>query len=64
MQGKWSAQEVLKIASKVELHGQSLYASLESKTGDEKLKSMWNFLKSPECLKLSLILAVCGLLIF
>ncbi|MBU1043980.1 MAG: hypothetical protein KJ915_06235 [Candidatus Omnitrophica bacterium] len=48
MQGKWSAQEVLKIASKVELHGESLYASLESKTEDEKLKSMWNFLKEQE----------------
>ncbi len=48
MPGKWSPQEVLKIAVKVELHGQNLYASLESKTEDEKLKCMWNFLKEQE----------------
>lgn len=48
MPEKWSPQEILKIASKIELHGQSLYASLESRTDDSKLKYLWGFLKEQE----------------
>jgi rubrerythrin len=48
MPDKWSPQEILKIASKIELHGQSLYASLESKTNEPKLKYLWGFLKEQE----------------
>jgi rubrerythrin len=48
MQDKWSPQEILEIAEKVERHGQSLYELLESKTEDEKLKKVWIFLKEQE----------------
>jgi len=48
MQEKWSPQEILKIAEKVERHGQNLYASLEVKSVDEKIKTVWNYLKEQE----------------
>lgn len=48
MESKWSPQEILEIAEKVERYGQSLYESLEVKAEDEKLKAIWKFLKEQE----------------
>jgi rubrerythrin len=48
MENKWSPQEILKIAAKVESQGQKLYAALESNTEDVKIKQIWNFLKQQE----------------
>jgi rubrerythrin len=48
MGNKWSPQEILKIAAKVESQGQKLYAALESNTEDVKIKQIWNFLKQQE----------------
>ncbi|MFH1063350.1 MAG: ferritin family protein [Candidatus Omnitrophota bacterium] len=48
MEAKWSPQEILKIAIKVELNGQQLYSCLESDSEDIKIKQIWNFLKQQE----------------
>jgi rubrerythrin len=44
----FSPQEILRIAIKVEENGKALYGALESKTKDEKLKKMWQYLKEQE----------------
>ena len=48
MENVFSPQEILKIAINVELNGKKLYESLESKAKDEKLRTMWRYLKEQE----------------
>jgi len=48
MESAFSPFEVLKIALRVEKNGESLYTALETKAGDEKLRSMWRYLKEQE----------------
>ncbi len=48
MDNNWSPQEILDIALKVEENGERLYAKLEEKAEDEKLKAVWRFLKEQE----------------
>ncbi len=48
MDNKWSPQEILDIALRVEENGEHLYAKLEEKAEDEKLKNVWKFLKEQE----------------
>jgi rubrerythrin len=48
MEKNWSPQEILDIALKVEENGENLYARLEEKTDNEKLKNVWKFLKEQE----------------
>ncbi|HEC69397.1 MAG TPA: hypothetical protein ENI31_03835 [Candidatus Omnitrophica bacterium] len=43
-----SAQDILKIAIKVEENGKNLYQALEEKEGDPKIKDLWNYLKREE----------------
>ena len=48
MNKNWSPQEILDIALRVEENGEHLYAKLEEKAEDEKLKAVWRFLKEQE----------------
>ena len=48
MADNFSPQEILKIAVKVEENGQKLFAALEEKAKDEKVKSVWKYLKEQE----------------
>ena len=48
MKDNWSAQEILDIALRVEENGKLLYAKLEEKAEDERLKAVWKFLKEQE----------------
>jgi len=43
-----SPQEILRIAVKVEERGENLYAALEAKSTDDKLKKIWKYLKEQE----------------
>jgi len=44
----FNPQEILRIAIKVEESGKNLYRALENKAKQEKLKSMWGYLKEQE----------------
>lgn len=44
----FSPQEILRIAIKVEENGNKLYAALETKAKEKKLKDTWGFLKEQE----------------
>jgi len=48
MDNNWSPQEILDIALRVEENSKLLYAKLEEKTEDERLKAVWKFLKEQE----------------
>ncbi len=44
----FSPQEILRIAVKVEERGENLYAALEAKSTNDKLKKLWKYLKEQE----------------
>ena len=48
MAANFSPQEILKIAIKVEENGKKLFGILEEKAKDEKIKSVWRYLKEQE----------------
>jgi len=48
MSDSFSPDEILKIAVNVEKNGQKLYADLESKATDPKIKEIWGYLKEQE----------------
>lgn len=48
MENRFSIQEIVKIAIGVEERGRNLYAALENKTSDRKVKEIWNYLKNQE----------------
>lgn len=48
MTEKWSPEEILDIAVRVEKNGQKFYEALEKKSEDEKLQSTWRYLKEQE----------------
>ncbi|MFH1092595.1 MAG: ferritin family protein [Candidatus Omnitrophota bacterium] len=48
MGNKWSPQEILDIALRVEENGEHLYAKFEEETENETLKNVWKFLKEQE----------------
>ncbi|MCK4994950.1 MAG: ferritin family protein, partial [Candidatus Omnitrophica bacterium] len=48
MNNSWSPQEILDIAFRVEENGEHLYAKLEEQATDEKIKTIWKFLKEQE----------------
>ena len=48
MTERFSPQEILKIAIKVEENGKKLFAALEEKAKNEKVKDVWRYLKEQE----------------
>jgi len=48
MVNNFNPQEILKIAINVEANGEELYALLEGKAKDKKIKDMWKYLKDEE----------------
>ena len=48
MADNFSPQEILRIAIKVEEGGKKLFGILEEKAKDEKIKSVWRYLKEQE----------------
>ena len=48
MKAAFSPQEILKIAVDVEENGKKLYAVLEEKAKDQRLKAVWKYLKEQE----------------
>ena len=48
MTEQYHPQEIIKIAINIEEKGKELYASLEEKSNDLKLKEMWRYLKDQE----------------
>jgi rubrerythrin len=48
MADNFSPQEILRIAIKVEENGKKLFGILEEKAKDEKVKSVWRYLKEQE----------------
>ena len=48
MSDAFSPDEIIKIAINIEKNGQKLYADLESKATDPKIKETWRYLKEQE----------------